>query len=871
MVIAIRKYTIDDILARLQGVKKNGSGYMACCPAHEDKNPSLSISEKDGKVLLKCFAGCSYEQIMTALNMPPDAQLREVKPPVNKSKKNSPLGKIVIAYPYEQKDGSLYYEHVRYQPKTFRFRHPDTRGGYINNMDGIDHILYRLPNLVHGIAEGKSVYIAEGERDVDNIRGLNLVATCNDCGAGKWEDRYSDELKGAPQAIIISDKDEPGRKHASEVALSVHNRGVPVKIIEMPGEFQKTEDGYTGIKDFTDWLNAGGTAPQLEKLVAEAPVYVPPLIQDSLREISGERYCVENGRVCQIKGGRDGALTLPLCNFTARVIEEITKDNGVEVSKFFRILGHDYAGNNLPAIEVSASSFPGLNWVVSEWGMRAIIGAGQSVKDCLREAMQLLSQNAQARHIYTHTGWRHINGQDIFLSQGGAIGCDGVDVDLEPQLQRYFLGTPDPEKLKESVRASLNFLYIADLSVTLPLWTTMYLSPLAEALEPAFTLWLVAVSGSYKSTLSALALCHFGDFDNNHLPASWRDTGNQLEKLLFTAKDLPLVIDDWAPGQDNNKKRELEAKAEHIIRAQGNHQGRGRMRSDTTSRLSYYPRGILVTSGEHTPSGHSHTARIISVRLEKEMVDLGLMTEAQTKDRHLYRQAMANYIAWLQPNWLERKCELRQQFTRLRAEITNELSDYKIHSRLPDVVAILLIALTTALEFAKSTGELKADEYDLFMNEGRRYFLDMAKEQGEMVAEQRPGQIAIEAIQASLRIGTAALRNKNDAKLTELPSGKTAIGWRDYMNGHTLLDPAATYQVIVQHCAKSNNPYTINELETWRDLNRMGFTEASNDGRPTVMARVTAIPKSFRVVKIKNEAIGLAETTSLPLDGMENV
>ncbi|WP_324665038.1 hypothetical protein VLL09_00440 [Dehalococcoides mccartyi] len=91
------------------------------------------------------------------------------------------------------------------------------------------------------------------------------------------------------------------------------------------------------------------------------------------------------------------------------------------------------------------------------------------------------------------------------------------------------------------------------------------------------------------------------------------------------------------------------------------------------------------------------------------------------------------------------------------------------------------------------------------------------------------------------------------------------------MNGHTLLDPAATYQVIVQHCAKSNNPYTINELETWRDLNRMGFTEASNDGRPTVMARVTAIPKSFRVVKVKNEAIGLAETTSLPLDGMENV
>ena len=57
----------ESIAARLPRPSQNGQGWIACCPAHDDTNPSLSITEHEGKVLFKCFAGCSQEVVIAAL------------------------------------------------------------------------------------------------------------------------------------------------------------------------------------------------------------------------------------------------------------------------------------------------------------------------------------------------------------------------------------------------------------------------------------------------------------------------------------------------------------------------------------------------------------------------------------------------------------------------------------------------------------------------------------------------------------------------------------------------------------------------------------------------------------------------------------
>ena len=61
---------INSFVSRLDGVTKNGHGWKARCPAHDDRSPSLSVSEgRDGRVLLKCFAGCSAEDVLAALGL----------------------------------------------------------------------------------------------------------------------------------------------------------------------------------------------------------------------------------------------------------------------------------------------------------------------------------------------------------------------------------------------------------------------------------------------------------------------------------------------------------------------------------------------------------------------------------------------------------------------------------------------------------------------------------------------------------------------------------------------------------------------------------------------------------------------------------
>ena len=61
---------VEAVLARLEGARRNGSGYIARCPAHEDRLPSLSIREGEaGRVLLHCFAGCTAESICGALRI----------------------------------------------------------------------------------------------------------------------------------------------------------------------------------------------------------------------------------------------------------------------------------------------------------------------------------------------------------------------------------------------------------------------------------------------------------------------------------------------------------------------------------------------------------------------------------------------------------------------------------------------------------------------------------------------------------------------------------------------------------------------------------------------------------------------------------
>ncbi len=64
--------TVHEVLARLQGVRPSGRGWVARCPAHPDRHPSLSVGVGgDGRVLLYCHRGCQFSEIVRALGLEP--------------------------------------------------------------------------------------------------------------------------------------------------------------------------------------------------------------------------------------------------------------------------------------------------------------------------------------------------------------------------------------------------------------------------------------------------------------------------------------------------------------------------------------------------------------------------------------------------------------------------------------------------------------------------------------------------------------------------------------------------------------------------------------------------------------------------------
>jgi len=236
---------LEAILSRLKGVRRNGTGWMALCPAHSDKNPSLSLIERNGKVFLKCFAGCSSEAVYTALGI----ELRELFPG------NAAAPRIVAEYDYQDENGKLLFQVVRLEPKTFRQRQPEGNGAWRWNLNGTRRVLYRLQEVL----TGKSVVVCEGEKDCETARELGILATCNAGGAGNWRDEYSESLLGK-KVIIIADADEPGRKHAQQIASSLEGKAESLKLLELPGA-----------KDLAEWVERGGTRDALLEMVRKAP------------------------------------------------------------------------------------------------------------------------------------------------------------------------------------------------------------------------------------------------------------------------------------------------------------------------------------------------------------------------------------------------------------------------------------------------------------------------------------------------------------------------------------------------------------------------------------------------------------------------
>ena len=195
-----------DAIVHALDARRSGSGWMASCPAHEDSNPSLSIREDGGKVLLHCHAGCAQRDVIEALKA---RGLWDAAPPTRTWATQRPkLGPIIATYNYRDEHGELLYQVTRHNPKDFRQRYPDGRGGWIWRKHP-RQILYRLPEVL----EAAILFVTEGEKDAETLREWGFCATCNAGGANApWLPEFTEALRGR-EVILGSEREFVRRCH----------------------------------------------------------------------------------------------------------------------------------------------------------------------------------------------------------------------------------------------------------------------------------------------------------------------------------------------------------------------------------------------------------------------------------------------------------------------------------------------------------------------------------------------------------------------------------------------------------------------------------------------------------------------------------
>jgi hypothetical protein len=490
----------------------------------------------------------------------------------------------------------------------------------------------------------------------------------------------------------------------------------------------------------------------------------------------GSSYTIDCGRICRRVNASEGQVTLvPLCNFTARIVEDVRVDDGSgEVEHTFTVEGALANGAPQPTVSVRATEFGAMNWPLAVWGVRAVVSAGQGSKDHLRAAVQEFSNGAVRRTVYKHTGWRKEEGRWLYLHAGGAIGAEGavpgLSVQLDGQLAYYHLPhPPEGEDLVAAVRASIAVLKVAPRRLTAPVFGAVWRAPLDTA---DCAVHVVGKTGVGKSELFALAQQHYGaGMHRRNLPGSWVSTANALEEQCFLAKDALFVIDDFKPGGSRAEVDAWHAKADRVFRSQGNNSARQRCKATGGVRAARPPRGLVGSTGEDVPRGESCRSRVLIVQARKDDVCLQALTPYQEEAvRGTYAQAMAGFFRWLAGHYDEVRGDLQQRRNDLRIRASADGQ----HPRTPGIIADLALGWDYFLRFALEVGAVDQEQHRQVWESVWAALLAAGAEQGAEIAAEDPCRRFLELLGAAVTSGRAHLAGPDGLA----PKNPCLWGWR---------------------------------------------------------------------------------------------
>jgi len=694
-------------------------------------------------------------------------------------------------------DGYIVYPHVWNGHTSYfsaRALNPADSNDKSRNLPSERQVYWALvpgdPNLV----------IVEGQTDAESLRQVGRSALAL-CGVGnlpafeierirKRRTIYlaldNDLLKSK---LSVSDQDKIRKRKADTTKRLCDSLGaLTMAVTDLP------------FKDCNEWLQKGMTLQSLEKHLSTAKPWLDTLIEQSrsispveledhlhaiarhlselpdalqsryftqiekklslsrrdIRQLMKHQKDVGEMMYSEIRERRLHFMGDPLGNFWARISHELMVDDGLNPPTVrYSIEGGLATGQPLQPVQVDARSFGKLDWVPDSWGMRPIITLPPGKSYLVARAIQEVSlEKVQRERLYTFTGWHENDGQRGFLSASGLLTADGLNdqvrVDLGANNLRHYALPKEDINREEAVRATLDFLTLGPRKVTAPLWAAMYAAPLTSLRPLNAVLSVYGTTQSGKSTLAHLALTHFGtgfiQGRDYHAPIDWTSTVTAIEAAMFLAKDVPLVIDDFAPQFSSiAEARSMHKKAHHVVRSVGNRSARGRSRADLSQQNTRFPRGLVIMTAENPLIGQSIVGRMLYVGVEPGDIlpttgsqnnAEDKLTKLQSKAKQgLLAQAMSMYLQYLATNW-ERIVNEYPKLVDKAAQTARQVGN--LQNRLPDAYAVLAASQELALRCFEDMQLISWKDAEEMIQENNLAILGLIQNQAEQVAAESP-------------------------------------------------------------------------------------------------------------------------------------
>ncbi|MDP7979913.1 hypothetical protein [Bacillus multifaciens] len=552
----------------------------------------------------------------------------------------------------------------------------------------------------------------------------------------------------------------------------------------------------------------------------------------------------EEGELCYKKDKK----IIKLCNMVIIPVTQVIITDGIHEEKYLELTGILNGDRKLPNIRVKLYDLRNSNWIENRWGIQCILYPTSKCYEKILCAIKLACKDIETKSIYKTIGWSKIGKNYVYLHGNGAIGKESSML-VHDSLNKFTL-VVDGEVSKSKVyKKSLQLLEIASMDVTLPLFCFTILSTVntllkLNNLEPKFTLWLYGETGSRKTTLASLFFNIFNQQLASEIPANFKDTKTALEIKMFEYKDCVLLVDDYHPTDKLSEKKDMEDKAEFILRMYGDRIKKSRSNINLTKQREFMTRGLCAITAEDAISIQSNMARCISVPIEKDCVDLDKLTKFQ-KMPLMFPTAIYNFINWLTDYINKEKCLPNLDLDEFREKYRNA----DIHFRLIDSVWSLKYAYRLYLKYGVTIGKIEIEEAEERLEIAENIFIKLIKNQHTEMKTENPLNMYLNTIEELI------ISNKMPLKKLGKESGSQQYGWYD--DEYYYLIPGMTYNTVLAFWEKRNKvfPLTIKKLhDRLYQIGIIEIDESSNRKCPKV---TVAKGERIRVLKINRKRLEL--------------